>query len=271
MSSRESASPKASRVVFVRHGQSVWNRDRRFTGWEDTELSPTGRQQAERAGRLLRSKGFRFDLAFTSVLSRASDTLDIALAAMGQSPEIEKTWRLNERHYGELQGLPKAEAMQRFGEEQMFRWVRSFDIAPPPVSEAALLKLRADALYADVNVSDLPATESLEDTLVRTLPYWEESIAPAVRAGRDVLVVSHLNCLRALIKHFEGVSNARIATLSIHTGEPFAIDFDEELVPKRRYYLQFRPHLALKRFARKVKRRRGARAWLDTESVSAKA
>ncbi len=265
--------PRVSRVVFLRHGQSSWNRERRFTGWVDVPLNAAGRRQAEQAGRLLAGKGFRFDVGFTSVLSRASETLDIVLASMGtpDAARIESTWRLNERHYGVLQGVPKAEARRRYGEEQMFRWVRSFDVAPPPLSGEELAKLRTDPLYADVDRRDLPATESLADTLARTLPFWEDSIAPAVRAGRSVLVVSHLNCVRALIRHFEDVSNESIATVSVHTGEPFVIDFGADLVPLRRYYLRFRPHLALTRLARKVGRRRKARAWLASEGVSSDA
>lgn len=266
-----SAKRKTARVVFLRHGQSQWNRERKFTGWEDVPLSVAGRRQAEEAGRLLAAKGFRFDVGFTSVLSRASETLDIVLATMDQELPTEKTWRLNERHYGALQGVPKAEARRRYGEEQVFRWVRSFDVAPPPISAAELAEQRADPLYADLGDGDLPATESLEATLARTLPFWEGSIAPAVRAGKSVLVVSHLNCIRALIRHFEGVSNEQIAMVSVHTGEPFVIEFSEDLTPLRRHYLRFRAHLTLTRLARRVGRRRKARAWLARAGASSDA
>jgi len=251
------------KVVFLRHGQSAWNRDRRYTGWTDVGLSSEGREQAQRSGQRFRERGLAFDVAFTSVLRRSRETLELALEALGgPPPEIHASWRLNERHYGALQGVGKEEAKERFAPDELFRWVRSFDVCPPALAPEELELLRNDPLYADVDPEDLPATESLADTLQRTLPYWNESIAPAIRAGRRVLVVAHLNSLRALIKHLEGVSNTQIATLSIHAGEPFTITFDDELRPLRRSYLHFQPRLALIRAARRVLRGRKARAWL---------
>lgn len=254
------------KVTFLRHGQSVWNRDRRYTGWTDVELSSLGRQQAERAGRLLQQRGFRFDLCFTSVLQRSRETLDIVLGAMGSSSaEIQSSWRLNERHYGALQGVGKDDARQRYDAESMFRWVRSFDTSPPPLPEESYRELLEDPLYAGVEPGELPATESLEDTLARTLPYWRGSIAPRLREGRSILVVAHLNSLRALVKHLENVSRPEIASLSIHTGEPFVIEFDDDLEFARRSYVQLKPGLALKRWARRIRRGRQARTWLKDE------
>jgi len=253
-------------VTFLRHGQSLWNLERRYTGWTDVELSHAGKRQAERAGRLLHGRGFRFDLAFTSVLSRARETLEITLAEMGaSSTEVQSSWRLNERHYGALQGMYKSDARERYEPQMLFRWVRSFDTAPPPLSPAQHRELQEDPLYASVPPTDLPATESLADTLARTLPYWKSSIEPAIREGRQVLVVAHLNSLRALVKELEGISNTELPGLSLQTGEPFVVQLGPDLEFERRSFVRFQPAHVFKRWTRKISRGRKARAWL-TES-----
>jgi len=251
------------RVTFLRHGQSLWNLERRYTGWTDVELSPAGKRQAEQAGRLLRNRGFRFDLAFTSVLSRARETLELTLAAMGaSSTEVRSSWRLNERHYGALQGMLKSDARDRYAPETLFRWVRSFDTAPPALSAERHRELQEDPLYASVSPDDLPATESVADTLARTLPYWKGSIEPAIREGREVLVVAHLNSLRALVKELEGVSNTEIPGLSLQTGEPFVVELGPDLEFVRRAFVRFQPAHAIKRLRRRITRGIKARAWL---------
>lgn len=260
------------KVVFLRHGQSVWNRDHRFTGWTDVELSPEGQLQALRAGRLLKRRGFQFDRCFSSVLQRSTQTLDAVLGELGnEGVEIERSWHLNERHYGALQGVLKADAKRDEDPGQLFRWVRSFGSAPPPLSPEQQQQMWQDPLYADVRREDLPATESLADTLARTLPYWESSIAPSIRAGRKVLVVAHLNSLRALVQHLDGLSDPEVVSLSIHTGEPFVVEFGPDLEPLKRYYLRFQPRLALLRATRRVLRGRKAKKWLSKEAANREA
>ena len=223
------------KLVLLRHGESDWNRDNRFTGWTDVDLSARGVEEARAAGRTLASGGYRFDLAFTSVLKRAVRTLWIALEELDQMwlPE-EKSWRLNERHYGALQGLNKAEMAAKFGEQQVLAWRRSYD-TPPPALEAADPRYEGkDPRYTGIEV---PRSECLKDTVARVIPYWASAIAPAVRAGRRVLIAAHGNSLRALVKHLDQVSDADIVGLSIPTGIPLVYELDASLTPARHYYL----------------------------------
>jgi 2,3-bisphosphoglycerate-dependent phosphoglycerate mutase len=223
------------KLVLLRHGESDWNRENRFTGWTDVDLSPRGLEEARAAGRLLKSDGFGFDLAFTSVLRRAIRTLWIALDELDQMwLPVEKSWRLNERHYGALQGLNKAETAAKFGEAQVLAWRRSYDVPPPPLEAHDPRYEAADPRYASIEV---PRTECLKDTVARVLPYWESSIAPAVRAGRRVLIAAHGNSLRALIKHLDGMSDAEIVPLNVPTGIPLVYELDGNLEPVRHYYL----------------------------------
>jgi 2,3-bisphosphoglycerate-dependent phosphoglycerate mutase len=222
----------------MRHGESQWNLENRFTGWTDVDLTETGRQQAWQAGELLKSQGFEFDLAYSSVLKRAVRTLWIALDALdAMYTPIGLSWRLNERHYGALQGLNKAETAAKFGDEQVLIWRRAYAIAPDPLALDDPRHPRHDRRYAKIAADKLPATECLKDTVARVIPFWNESIAPAVRAGRRVLVAAHGNSLRALIKHLDGVSDDDIVHLNIPTGQPLVYELDDELRPIRHYYL----------------------------------
>jgi 2,3-bisphosphoglycerate-dependent phosphoglycerate mutase len=222
------------RLVLLRHGESDWNRENRFTGWTDVDLSAQGVAEARAAGRELRAAGYRFDLAFTSVLKRAIRTLHLALEELDLEwiPE-EKSWRLNERHYGALQGLNKAETAARFGEAQVLAWRRSYD-TPPPALEAGDSRAAPDPRYAGAAV---PLTECLKDTVARVIPYWDSAIAPAIRAGRRVLVAAHGNSLRALVKHLDGISDADIVALNIPTGVPLVYELDGRLRPLGHFYL----------------------------------
>ncbi|NUN48575.1 MAG: 2,3-diphosphoglycerate-dependent phosphoglycerate mutase [Candidatus Brocadiae bacterium] len=225
-------------VVLLRHGESTWNRENRFTGWTDVRLSDTGVAEARAAGRLLRAEGFPIDCAFTSVLSRAIQTLWLALEEMDRMwVPVTNDWRLNERHYGALQGLNKAETAAKHGEEQVKVWRRSFDIPPPPLEAADPRHPAGDPRYAGLRPADLPRTESLKDTIARVVPYWESAIAPAIRAGRQVLVTAHGNSLRALVKHLDGISDADIVELNIPTGIPLVYDLDGGLKSRGRRYL----------------------------------
>ncbi|MER1967484.1 2,3-diphosphoglycerate-dependent phosphoglycerate mutase [Castellaniella sp. GW247-6E4] len=226
------------KLVLMRHGESQWNLENRFTGWTDVDLTQTGREQARRAGELLRASGYEFDLAFSSVLKRAIRTLWIALDAMdAMHTPIGLNWRLNERHYGALQGLNKAETAARYGEEQVLLWRRAYAIAPEPLALDDPRHPRFDARYGRIPAEQLPATECLRDTVERVVPFWNDSIAPAIRAGRRVLVSAHGNSLRALIKHLEEVSDEDIIGLNIPTGQPLVYELDNELRPLRRDYL----------------------------------
>jgi 2,3-bisphosphoglycerate-dependent phosphoglycerate mutase len=223
------------RIVLLRHGESVWNRENRFTGWTDVDLSGAGVEEARAAGRLLVGERFEFDLAFTSVLKRAVRTLWLALETMDRVwLPVEKHWRLNERHYGALQGLDKAEMAAKFGEAQVLAWRRSYDTPPPALAPDDPRYESRDPRYAGVTV---PLTECLKDTVARVLPCWNGTIAPAVRAGRRVLVAAHGNSLRALIKHLDGVSDADIVGLNVPTGVPLVYELDDALKPLRHYYL----------------------------------
>ncbi len=226
------------RLVLIRHGQSAWNLENRFTGWWDVDLTEQGREEAERAGRLLAERGLDFDLCFSSFQTRAIKTLHIVLDAMDRLwlPE-EKDWRLNERHYGALTGLDKAETAARHGADQVHIWRRSFDVPPPVASPGGAHDVTGDPRYAGVAV---PASESLKDTIARVLPYWEARIAPALRAGQRVLVSAHGNSLRALVKHLSQIPDAEIPSLEIPTGEPIVYELDDNLAEIERYYLKDR-------------------------------
>ena len=226
------------RLVLLRHGESDWNRENRFTGWTDVDLSARGVEEARAAGRLLRAEGWVFDLAFTSVLKRAIRTLNLALEELDQLwIPVTKDWRLNERHYGALQGLNKAETAAKFGEAQVLAWRRAYDTPPPALEASDPRSPAGDPRYAGVPAAGLPLTECLKDTVARVLPYWDSAIAPQVRAGRRVLVAAHGNSLRALVKHLDGVSDADIVGLNIPTGVPLLYELGADLRPLRHRYL----------------------------------
>ncbi|MBO9331980.1 phosphoglyceromutase [Achromobacter sp. HZ01] len=226
------------KLVLMRHGESQWNLENRFTGWTDVDLTDTGREQARKAGELLKKEGYTFDLAYTSVLKRAIRTLWIALDAMdAMYTPVGVNWRLNERHYGALQGLNKSETAAKYGDEQVLIWRRAYAIAPEPLSLDDERHPRFDSRYARIPADQLPATECLKDTVARVLPFWNESIAPAIRAGRKVLIAAHGNSLRALIKHLDNVSDDDIVNLNIPTGQPLVYELDDDLKPIRHYYL----------------------------------
>ena len=225
-------------LVLLRHGESQWNRESRFTGWTDVDLSPKGMAEARAAGRMLKEAGFRFDVAFTSVLKRAIRTLWTVLDEMDLMwLPVHRSWRLNERHYGALQGLNKTETVERFGEAQVKLWRRSYAVRPPKLEDSDPRHPRNDIRYSGLAPSDLPSSESLADTVDRFLPYWEETIAPAIRSGKRVLIVSHGNSQRALAKHLDQVSDKDIVELNIPTGMPLVYELDSELHPIRHYYL----------------------------------
>ena len=226
------------RLVLLRHGQSTWNQENRFTGWTDVDLTDQGRDEARAAGQLLRESGDSFDVAYTSVLKRALRTCWITLDELDQLwIPMERSWRLNERHYGALQGLNKAETAAQHGDAQTHLWRRSYDIPPPPLSPDDARHPAHDPRYARLGPEERPATESLKDTVARFLPYWNGTIAPAVRQGLRVLIVAHGNSLRALVKHLDGISDEAIAALNIPTGIPLVYELDDALAPVRRYYL----------------------------------
>jgi 2,3-bisphosphoglycerate-dependent phosphoglycerate mutase len=227
-----------TKVVLLRHGESVWNKENRFTGWTDVDLSEKGLAEAKKAGQLLKSEGFEFDIAYTSVLKRAIRTLWLALDEMDLLwiPTI-KTWRLNERHYGALQGLNKSETAEKFGEEQVLIWRRSYD-TPPPVLEKTDARYPAnDRRYADLSESELPKTECLKDTVDRFLPYWHEVIAPSIKQGKKVVIAAHGNSLRALVKYLDNISDEEIVGLNIPTGMPLVYELDDNLKAIKSYYL----------------------------------
>jgi 2,3-bisphosphoglycerate-dependent phosphoglycerate mutase len=226
------------KLVLLRHGQSTWNLENRFTGWTDVDLSPQGVEEARSAARLLIEEGYSFDLAYTSVLRRAIRTLWIVLDEMDLMwiPVI-RHWRLNERHYGALQGLNKAEMAERYGEDQVHVWRRSYATPPPPLDHDDPRHPGRDPRYRGVDPAALPACESLRDTVARFVPYWEETISPEVRAGKRVLIVAHGNSLRALVKHLDRMSDEEIVGLNIPTGIPLVYELDGDLAPIRRFYL----------------------------------
>ena len=226
------------KIVLLRHGESVWNKENRFTGWTDVDLTAQGVEEAKRAGQLLRDAGFVFDVAYTSLLKRAIRTLYIAQREMDLLwIPVFKDWRLNERHYGALQGLNKAETAAKFGEEQVHIWRRSYDIAPPPLSIGDERHPGHDRRYADLAPQELPLTECLKDTVERFLPYWLDVIAPAIQDGKRVLIAAHGNSLRALIKYLDAVSEEKIVGVNVPTGLPLVYELDDNLKPLRSYYL----------------------------------
>jgi 2,3-bisphosphoglycerate-dependent phosphoglycerate mutase len=225
-------------LVLIRHGQSTWNLENRFTGWWDVDVTERGIEEARAAGRLMNQKGLDFDQCFTSLQSRAIKTLNLALEEMGRLwLPVEKDWRLNERHYGGLTGLDKAETAAKHGDDQVKIWRRSFDVPPPPMEAGSPWDLSADRRYAGIAV---PATESLKDTIARVLPYWDARIAPALKAGQRVLISAHGNSLRALVKHLSAIPDDEITGLEIPTGQPIVYDLDDDLVALDRYYLSER-------------------------------
>jgi 2,3-bisphosphoglycerate-dependent phosphoglycerate mutase len=226
------------KIVLIRHGESQWNLENRFTGWTDVDLSEQGRGEAHEAGRLLREAGFSFDVAFTSVLKRAIRTLWIVLDELDEMwIPVHHSWRLNERHYGALQGLNKAETAAKFGDEQVLIWRRSYDIPPPPLDPSDPRHPERDPRYRSLRPDELPLTECLKDTVARFLPYWHEMIAPAIKAGQRVIIAAHGNSLRALVKYLDEVSEEEIIGLNIPTGVPLVYELDERLRPIRHYYL----------------------------------
>jgi 2,3-bisphosphoglycerate-dependent phosphoglycerate mutase len=225
-------------LTLLRHGQSEWNLENRFTGWTDVGLTEKGREEAHQAGKLLLEDGYHFDVAYTSVLKRAIHTLWIVLEEMElEWIPVHRSWRLNERHYGALQGLNKAEMAVKVGEEQVMVWRRSYDVPPPALEWDDERHPRFDPRYASLSPKDLPATECLKDTLERVLPYWHESIVPAIQSGKRVLIVAHGNSLRALVKYLDNIPDDVITGLNIPTGIPLVYELDDELKPLRHYYL----------------------------------
>jgi len=225
-------------LVLLRHGQSIWNKENLFTGWADVGLTEQGMSEARSAGQILKSEGYCFDLAFTSVLKRAVKTLWLALEEMDQMwIPIQNSWRLNERHYGALQGLNKQETVDRYGPEQVQIWRRSYDTPPPPLTPDDSRSPKGDPRYADLTAAELPLTECLKDTVARVLPYWLGTIAPAVKSGKRVVIASHGNSIRALVKYLDKISDDEIVDLNIPTGVPLVYQLNDDLSPagKRRY------------------------------------
>ena len=226
------------KLVLIRHGESTWNLENRFTGWTDVDLTPTGIEQAKNAGRLLKAEGYEFDLAYTSVLKRAIRTLWLALDEMDRTwLPVAKSWRLNERHYGALQGLNKADMAKQYGDDQVLVWRRSYDTPPPALEPSDPRCERSDPRYAKIDPKDVPLTECLKDTVARVLPFWNESMAPAIRAGKRIVVAAHGNSIRALVKYLDQISDSDIVGLNIPNGIPLVYELDAELRPIRHYYL----------------------------------
>ncbi len=226
------------KLVLIRHGESTWNLENRFTGWTDVDLTPTGVEQAQQAGRLLKAEGYDFDVAYTSVLKRAIRTLHLALDEMDRLwlPTV-KHWRLNERHYGALQGLNKAETAKQYGDEQVLIWRRSYDTPPPALEPTDPRSERGDPRYARLQPGEVPLTECLKDTVARVLPFWNESIAPTIRSGKRVVIAAHGNSIRALVKYLDDISESDIVGLNIPNGIPLVYELDDNLKPIRHYYL----------------------------------
>ena len=225
-------------LVLLRHGESLWNKENLFTGWTDVDLSKLGRAEAKKAGESLKAGGFSFDIAFTSLLKRAIRTLWITLDELDLMwISIEHSWRLNERHYGALQGLNKAQTAAQYGEEQVLIWRRSYDVPPPPLEKTDPRYPGSDPRYQELDASSLPLTECLKDTVERFLPYWHQTIVPTVVSGQRVIIAAHGNSLRALVKYLDGISDQDIVGLNIPTGVPLVYELDEQLKPLRHYYL----------------------------------
>ena len=226
------------KLVLIRHGESTWNLENRFTGWTDVDLTPTGVEQAKQAGRLLKAEGYDFDIAYTSVLKRATRTLWHTLDELDRTwLPVVHSWRLNERHYGALQGLNKGETAKKYGDAQVLTWRRSYDTPPPALEASDPRSERADLRYAKLSPEQIPLTECLKDTVARVLPFWNESMAPAIRAGRRLVVAAHGNSIRALVKYLDNVSDADIVGLNIPNGIPLVYELDDDLKPLRHYYL----------------------------------
>lgn len=226
------------KIVLLRHGESTWNKENRFTGWTDVGLTHNGLAEARRAGALLRAEGYLFDVAFTSVLSRAVKTLWVALEEMDLMwIPVHHSWRLNERHYGALQGLNKSEMAAKFGEEQVMVWRRSYDVPPPALEASDPRHPRNDRRYAGLTASELPAAECLKDTVARFVPYWQDTIAPAVRSGQRVLIAAHGNSIRAFVKYLDNIDDQEIVGLNIPTAIPLVYELDAGLNPLKHYYL----------------------------------
>ena len=226
------------KLILIRHGESTWNLENRFTGWTDVDLTPLGIEQAQQAGRLLKAQGLDFDLAYTSVLKRATRTLWHCLDEMDRTwLPVVHSWRLNERHYGALQGLNKADMARQYGDAQVLVWRRSYDTPPPALEPTDPRCERGDVRYAGLAAGEVPLTECLKDTVARVLPFWNDSIAPSIRAGRRVLIAAHGNSIRALVKYLDGVSDADIVGLNIPNGIPLVYELDDALRPIRHYYL----------------------------------
>lgn len=226
------------KLVLLRHGESTWNKENKFTGWTDVPLTDKGVEEAKEAGRILKKEGYTFDVAFTNVLIRVIDTLDIVLKEIGISNiPIYKSWRLNERHYGALQGLNKSETMAKYGEEQVHKWRRGYDIRPPALSKDDERYPGKDPKYKDLDEKDTPLTESLKDTVKRFLPYWEKEITPIIKSGKRVIISASHNSLRALVKHLDNIPDEDIPNLTIPLGIPLVYELDDNLEPVKHYYL----------------------------------
>ncbi len=227
-----------STLVLLRHGESEWNLENRFTGWTDVDLSPKGVEEARSAGRLMKEKGYHFDIAFTSYLKRANHTLDLALQKMGQTDiPIQKSWKLNERHYGALQGLNKSETAAKYGEEQVKIWRRSFDVQPPALTPEDDRNPAKQELYKDVDPKELPLTESLKETIARVIPYYESEILPLLNSGKEVIIAAHGNSLRALIMYFDQLSKEEITSVNVPTGVPLVYEFGVDGKVEKKFYL----------------------------------
>jgi 2,3-bisphosphoglycerate-dependent phosphoglycerate mutase len=226
------------KLVLIRHGESVWNLDNRFTGWTDVELTPTGVEQARHAGRLLKDAGYEFDVAYTSVLKRAIWTLWHTLDTLDRTwLPVHNDWRLNERHYGALQGLNKADTARKYGDDQVLVWRRSYDVPPPALEPNDPRSEREDPRYARLAPGQVPLTECLKDTVARVLPCWDERLAPAIRAGQRIVIAAHGNSIRALVKYLDGIADADIVGLNIPNGIPLVYELDAALKPIKSYYL----------------------------------
>jgi 2,3-bisphosphoglycerate-dependent phosphoglycerate mutase len=225
-------------LVLLRHGESIWNKENLFTGWTDVDLSDQGKAEARRAGELLKAEGFTFNVAFTSVLKRAIRTLWIALDELDLMwIPVEHSWRLNERHYGALQGLNKAQTAAKYGDDQVLIWRRSYDVPPPALEESDARSPGGDPRYHGLSPTELPLTECLKDTVTRFLPYWHQTIVPTIDAGKKVIIAAHGNSLRALVKYLDLISDEEIVGLNIPTGVPLVYELDDQLKPIRHYYL----------------------------------
>lgn len=236
--SQKEGGKQMSTLVLLRHGESEWNLENRFTGWTDVDLSPKGVEEARSAGRLMKEKGYHFDIAFTSYLKRANHTLDLALQEMGQTDiPIQKSWKLNERHYGALQGLNKSETAAKYGEEQVKIWRRSFDVQPPALTPEDDRNPAKQDLYKDVDPKELPLTESLKETIARVIPYYESEILPLLNSGKEVIIAAHGNSLRALIMYFDQLTKEEITGVNVPTGVPLVYEFGADGKVEKKFYL----------------------------------